>query len=505
MSGYRIQDLSPASNPDGSENIEVEQLGSSRRMTLNQVTTLASAGYEAAIAALEASLLSTDFDKGVAKIGGSGRFVNTIADLILLPKTGAKYAFVCGYYAPYDGGGGHYALDAADTTSASNGGTIIVATDGGRWKLSCISRVSVKQFGAKGNNVQDDQPFVQAALDSEKAVYAPAGSYKLGSSLLYKDDGYSIHGESMFSTVFTSTGTHSLIRNPDALTDTKLFCEIKDVKFVATSIGANIVIDWFSMQFGRIENVWALGQSTAGCYTLNLEAAWTVTECTYNIVVGCVFGLCATGIRITDGANNNTIYGNRIQPSFAGGSAIVLTATAAGRVSSNTIYNNGFEFPGAISNGVNVLQNCTDIRIFWNRFESLLNAIIIGATGNTNIQAPVTQNYFSSNTTNLNITSGATAAASTIRASVSTTTTAAVVSVAGRAFNLTVSRTGVGVYVFTFVNQPADAGYSIALGSSTFSARITAKTAASFTITCADNTNTAVDAAFLDVTITSNR
>lgn len=449
---------------------------------------------------------SASVSSGAALVGRNFQVVSTITELKALLKTSASTrAFVLGYYAANDGGGGSYYYDAADTTSLDNGGTIIVATDGGRWKLAYTGKISIRQFGAKGDNIQDDQPFIQAALDAEKSVYAPAGTYKLGSSILYKDDGYSIHGESMFSTVFTSTGTHSLIRNPDAATDTKLFCEIKDVKFVATSIGANIVVDWFSMQFGRIENVWILGQSTAGCYTLNLEATWTVTECTYNIITGCVFGLCASGIRITDGANNNTIFGNRVQPSLSGGNGIVLTATAAGRVSSNTIYNNGIEFPGQISNGINVLQNCTDIRIFWNRFESLLNGIVVGATGNTNIQAPYTQNYFSSNTTNINISAGVTSVGSAIRGSISTITAATVVTVVGRAYNMAVSRTGTGVYAFTFISNPTDAGYSINFCSSTHSARITAKTATGFTLTCGDATGVATDASFLDVSVVSNR
>lgn len=454
----------------------------------------------------KASLLdSVDMLAGVSLVGGSSRFVDTIADLRDLPNNGVSKAFVAGYWSAFDGGGGHYTLDSADVTSADNGGTVIVATDGGRWKLAYTGRVSVKQFGAKGDNIQDDQPFIQAALDAVKAVYLPAGNYKLGASIDFKANGYSILGENMNNTVFTSTGTHSLIRNPDSATTTRLFCEVINVKLVATSIGANIVLDWTSMQLGRLDRVWVLGQSTAGCDALRLAAVWTVTECTYNTVSNCLFGLCATGIRITDGANNNTIRESRVQPSFAGGVGVLLTATSAGRVSSNSIINNGFEFPGKISNGVNVLQNCSNIRIENNRFESLLNGIVIGATGNSKISASRTTNYFSSNDTDINISSGGTAAVDSVFAAAATITATGTLTVAGRASNLTAVRADTGIYTFTFVSQPADTGYKISIGASTPVARVTAKSTASFTITTEDAAGTDVDAAFLDVSVLANR
>lgn len=443
---------------------------------------------------------------GAAVIGRGAQVVGSIADLRgLLSASASKNAFVSGYYGPGDGGGGPYFLDVADVVSADNGGTVIVATDGGRWKLSQRGRISVRQFGAKGDNVQDDQPFIQAALDAVKAVYVPAGSYKLGAPIDLKANGYSILGENMNNAVFTSTGTHSLIRNPDSATTSRLFCEVLNVKLIATSIGANIVLDWTSCQLGTIDRVWILGQSTAGCDALRLAAVWTVTECTYNVVSRCLIGLCATGIRITDGANNNTIRESRVQPSFAGGVGVLLTATAADRVSSNSIINNGFEFPGQISNGINVLQNCSNIRIQNNRFESLLNGIIIGATGNSKITALPTDNYFSSNTTNINITAGSTAAVSGPFGSASTITAGAVLTVAGRPFNLTPARTGVGVYTFTFADQPSDTGYAISVASSAALTRLTAKSTASFTITTEDAAGVDTDAAFLDVSVLANR
>lgn len=87
---------------------------------------------------------------GAAMIGRGGQVVPSIAGLKALLKTvPSKFAFATGYYAQGDGGGGPYYLDEADTTSTDNGGTIIVATDGGRWKLVFSGSVDILQFGAK--------------------------------------------------------------------------------------------------------------------------------------------------------------------------------------------------------------------------------------------------------------------------------------------------------------------------------------------------------------------
>lgn len=90
--------------------------------------------------------------QGVALVGGAARVVDSIAALRALPKTGSPRVIATGYYAVGDGGGGQYYYDAADTTSTDNAGTVIVAADGGRWKLVVQNGVSVLQFGAKPDN-----------------------------------------------------------------------------------------------------------------------------------------------------------------------------------------------------------------------------------------------------------------------------------------------------------------------------------------------------------------
>lgn len=114
---------------------------------------------------------TTDASLGAAGVGRGDQVVNSIADLrALLKSSPSKYATVCGYYAAGDGGFAFYYLDAADTTSTDNGGTVIVASDGGRWKLNHNGSVSIKQFGARGNwngsTGADDTLAVKAAVAS---------------------------------------------------------------------------------------------------------------------------------------------------------------------------------------------------------------------------------------------------------------------------------------------------------------------------------------------------
>ncbi|MCW3657536.1 hypothetical protein K6L27_05060 [Burkholderia cenocepacia] len=95
---------------------------------------------------------------------GMNRVVDSIQALRLLPRVLYTRAFVTGYYQPHDGGGGGYQIDPTDLTSQDNGGTIIVAADGARWKLQLTAPISVMQFGAKGDGVTDDAAAINATI-----------------------------------------------------------------------------------------------------------------------------------------------------------------------------------------------------------------------------------------------------------------------------------------------------------------------------------------------------
>lgn len=126
---------------------------------------------------------TSDPTKGAAMVGGVGRVIDSISALRALPKTGTARVFVTGYYAAGDGGGGHYRYDSSDITSADNGGTVIVASDGGRWKLVQISPISIGQFGAKSDGSVDSSAQIQSSISAIGYIYSNGGIFLISSGL----------------------------------------------------------------------------------------------------------------------------------------------------------------------------------------------------------------------------------------------------------------------------------------------------------------------------------
>lgn len=140
----------------------------------------------------------------ISQVVGAFRNVKTIAELRALSKLTNTNAFVAGYYTAGDGGGGPYWLDATDISSSDNGGTIIVANDGGRWKLQHVGVVSWKQFGAKMDGVADDWQAIQNginALDGE--FFGPPGNARITATLTINKSGFSLVGSGETATTIT--------------------------------------------------------------------------------------------------------------------------------------------------------------------------------------------------------------------------------------------------------------------------------------------------------------
>lgn len=109
--------------------------------------------------------------QGAARIGRASQVVDSMAGLRALSKTSAsKFALAIGHGAANDGGGGQYRLDLSDTTSADNNCTVIVALDGGRWKLVFSGTLDARQAGAKGDGTGADAAALQAAFSAAGAV-----------------------------------------------------------------------------------------------------------------------------------------------------------------------------------------------------------------------------------------------------------------------------------------------------------------------------------------------
>lgn len=154
-------------------------------------------------------IVATDGARWRLSTSSASLAVSSIASLRLVPAVDNRVVNVLGYYQKFDGGGGNYTYDPTDTTSADNGGTVIVGLGGARWKLQYTDKVSVKQFGARGdfstvtNTGTSDHVALQKAHDSIPVgvtIWYPLGLYftttKIlvygGSNVVFQSRGSSI-------------------------------------------------------------------------------------------------------------------------------------------------------------------------------------------------------------------------------------------------------------------------------------------------------------------------
>ncbi len=156
--------------------------------------------------------------------------VPSIAALKALDKTKYTKALTIGYYSAGDGSSSDYWYDPSDTTSTDNGGTVIVASDGARWKMVVTDNVTLKQFGAVGNAnyysggawfvdsgfvtpSHDDTTFIQAAITygsmNFKTVIVPSGTPFLITSKVSATRAFSFKGDMPSPSEILSQSPHN--------------------------------------------------------------------------------------------------------------------------------------------------------------------------------------------------------------------------------------------------------------------------------------------------------
>jgi hypothetical protein len=131
---------------------------------------------------------------------------------------------------------------ASQTLTADNGGTIVVAFDGGRWKLANTANgVSVKQFGAKGDGATDDSSAIQAALTAlaGKTTYFPAGIYKVATAITLPNNTTMI-GAGMFDATIAPVTANMVLFSQTNGSSTIANIYISDVGIDASATGSAI-------------------------------------------------------------------------------------------------------------------------------------------------------------------------------------------------------------------------------------------------------------------------
>lgn len=253
--------------------------------------------------------------------------------------------------------------------------------------------VNALDYGADPTGVNDSTTAIQSAMDNGKVVYLPAGTYKI-TSLRFKNDNTVLIGDGQKRTYLSSTITSgSVLYNPDKATVTRYYCGIKGMQIAAVT--TNNIVDWQSMQFGFVKDVWIYGTTKTTQTGLYMGAVWTTTECTYNEVDNAYIGAVAYGVRFGDGANTNTLRNIRVQPGASGYGYHLAFGGAAGRISNNTFISCHCEYPGNTVTGYALGQGSEGTTIVGARLEGLADAIKVTVDA---LETTIIGCYFSSNT-----------------------------------------------------------------------------------------------------------
>lgn len=109
--------------------------------------------------------------------------VATIAALRLLNSAQHQRAVVSNYYAGAAGGGGDFFVNPSDTTSADNGGTIIVGADGARWYRLRTKKITLQDFGADTTGVADAVSAITQYSTFFSDLIFPEGQYKISTPI----------------------------------------------------------------------------------------------------------------------------------------------------------------------------------------------------------------------------------------------------------------------------------------------------------------------------------
>jgi hypothetical protein len=237
---------------------------------------------------------------------GVGTVVGSISALRSVLKTGNQSCYVTGYYAPGDGGGGQYFFAPGDTTSADNGGTIIVAPDGGRWYLDFVDFVTTKQFGCKADGSTDDTSALQKAFTAVSNLHISIGKHLVSSNVGIAKSNFTLTGAGQDSQILTNSSTANILSFGDGTNEYQNVV-LRDFSIDSTvSKTAGVAITMAKCTRSRIKTVFMSPPETA---TNPPRLFWGIycNQFDYTVIESCT--IIVKGVGIAAAGNSSGTYG----------------------------------------------------------------------------------------------------------------------------------------------------------------------------------------------------
>jgi hypothetical protein len=224
----------------------------------------------------------------------------------------SKTAYVSGYSASVAPSGiaGMFVLDASDTTSSDNGGTIIIDGSSRRWKrVISGGQIDVRWFGAKVDGSTDDTSAIQAAIDYAASmdeslpVFLPNGVCRVTGQLTMKRDYLKLvgcGGGYSDQNIADYTGGSAILYDGSALSSPEGVIELGDSGTTDQARGIalegfavfcqelGIGVHGYSQNLATIKDVF-VHKPTTGFYFDGSSYSTSIEDCTVlGATVGCI-------------------------------------------------------------------------------------------------------------------------------------------------------------------------------------------------------------------------
>lgn len=258
------------------------------------------------------------------------------------------------YASAGDRGGGLFYWAASDV-QVDNGGTVILPTGhtgNGRWLRRHDGVVSVKWFGAVGDGIVNDQPSIQAAIDSTPVnggrVYLPPGNYNITSAVTLKP-GLTLSGDNYLTSQITVTGAiNGLVYQPSVLTEVNI--NIEDLRVIGSSAASTLdLVSMVRCGVGTIRRC-NLRDTSKSCIRLHDNCIrWTVEDCTLE-------SFTEYGIHTTTFSSVLSVRGTQINANAVTGLAVIFFDGSEILTIESLNVNGNARLSNVVRNGIRVLM-----------------------------------------------------------------------------------------------------------------------------------------------------